>query len=645
MANNNCLKFDGVNDYVITNQFAISGTDRTFELWMKTPGTTNYEGILQQNSSVDNTSSKYISGFQGRTGISNAIYLIVGNGVGAESLETSIESYLNQWIHLVGIIKGSDELRIYINGVSVVDRSISISPETVARYVMMGRVATQYLNGTIDEVKIYNRALTAAEVKASYLGQTVSETGLIAEYFMNEGTGTEIADTSGSGNTGTLTGGTAWEERPLYITTGGDDNNCLNFDETDDYVSCGNDSSLNITTEITLEAWVKMNAYTDYDTIVWKTYNSTGGSAGCYGLSSTIDQHVRFAMFDMCISPNIFPIGQWIHLVGTYDHENMRLYENGVLVQTEPKTDNIRTSVQDLIIGNRKYDAGLNYDFDGLIDEVRIYNRALSANEVKSSYLGQTVSRTGLMAEYLMQEGTGTEIADTSDESNTGTLVNTPAWTIRNPYIATSGDDNNCLSFDGVDDYVNCGNATSLDVDTLTASSWIKTTGTGYKMWIARGGGQYWLSHDTSRLHFCITTSTGRKDLYTTINYYDNKWHHVVNTYDGAYMKMYMDGVEINSFAKTGTISGLTDLLIGRYSSSYQFTGSVDDVRIYNRALTATEIKASYLGQEVSRTGLVGEWLMQEGTGTEIADTSGEGNTGTLTNGPTWTIRPPYIIN
>ncbi|GAG36629.1 unnamed protein product, partial [marine sediment metagenome] len=126
----------------------------------------------------------------------------------------------------------------------------------------------------------------------------------------------------------------------------------------------------------------------------------------------------------------------------------------------------------------------------------------------------------------------------------------------------------------------------------------------------------------------------------------DGNWHHYANTYDGAYMRMYLDGEEIESTEKTGTISGLSSLIIGRYDGTgYYFDGILDELRVYNRTLTPTEINWSYLrgnaslSSNVSTEGLVLYLPFNESSGNLAQDysntTGGEitsKNNGTLTN-------------
>jgi len=146
---------------------------------------------------------------------------------------------------------------------------------------------------------------------------------------------------------------------------------------------------------------------------------------------------------------------------------------------------------------------------------------------------------------------------------------------------------------------------------------------------------------------FLIKSGASTSTVDSSVSVTDGKWHFMSATYDGTTMRIYVDGVQTGS----GTsFSGNLPTQSGnvRVGADYQstpgnfFTGSLDEVRIYNRALSASEIQALYKSGAQKFTapptnlGLVGYWSMNEGTGTVAGDGSGNGNRGILTGGPTW---------
>lgn len=131
----------------------------------------------------------------------------------------------------------------------------------------------------------------------------------------------------------------------------------------------------------------------------------------------------------------------------------------------------------------------------------------------------------------------------------------------------------------------------------------------------------------------------------------DGTWHHVVFVVDAAGGRVYDNAALKNSYPWLGTpgpVTGVTDLIFDYYSSATQFlAAALDEIRIYNVALTPAQISALYTSTTLATTdlglsaNLVGYWKMDEGSGTSAADSSGNGRTGTLAGGMTWTTGIP----
>jgi len=155
----------------------------------------------------------------------------------------------------------------------------------------------------------------------------------------------------------------------------------------------------------------------------------------------------------------------------------------------------------------------------------------------------------------------------------------------------------NTLEFNGISDYVNCGNNRSLDItDGLTIEAWVKLNGTGrnyivdkYHEWGIK------ISDGGQKVIFFIADQTP-SDLVTTDTIPLNTWTHIAATYDGSARKIYFNGVEVKSDTPSGSIGTSTgDLFIGDYGGhGYTFNGIIDEVAIYNRALSAKEISNHY---------------------------------------------------
>ncbi|MGV8142086.1 MAG: LamG domain-containing protein [Candidatus Pacearchaeota archaeon] len=195
---------------------------------------------------------------------------------------------------------------------------------------------------------------------------------------------------------------------------------------------------------------------------------------------------------------------------------------------------------------------------------------------------------TGLVAAYTFSEGSGTTTTDASGNGNNGVLINGPIWSL--------GKYDNGLIFDGVNDYVEVPNSASLNPAQMTISAWLFDPIAGAGMVVGKGaaGDQYHLRVSNSNLRFRINGSP-QIELPVT---FTPGWHHVAGTYDTTNFKLYYDGVLIGTSPNTAAIStSTTPLRIGiRFDSSGNilnpFTGEIDEVRIYNRALTAAEVFA-----------------------------------------------------
>jgi len=189
--------------------------------------------------------------------------------------------------------------------------------------------------------------------------------------------GVTAYDRSGNNNTGTLTNGPTRQIGKI--------GQALNFDGVNDYVNAGNGASLNITDAITLSAWVKIiGAQPTYARIIAKSW--------VYYLQIDTNNTAVLGFQDGqpwigVLGSRVLSDNTWYHIVGTYDKNggatNGRIYINGVLDNTLTSTQPIQTVGSSVLIG--AHSGGLP-GFHGLIDEVRVYNRALSAGEIQQLY-------------------------------------------------------------------------------------------------------------------------------------------------------------------------------------------------------------------------------------------------------------------
>jgi hypothetical protein len=200
---------------------------------------------------------------------------------------------------------------------------------------------------------------------------------------------------------------------------------------------------------------------------------------------------------------------------------------------------------------------------------------------------------SSLVGHWNMNEGSGTMVHDSSGNGNNGTVVNS-TW--------VAGKFGNALSFNGASGIVNLGNSSSFSSSqSITLSMWIKFDLLAkYGYTLAKTASYMVYASEGGLLHWWVYTTSGNYDMASVGAYADGAWHLTVCTFDSTLsnqqMKIYIDGILSNSHNLNGTIASTSNnLFLGAYEGSWRpFKGALDDVRIYNRALSATEIAALY---------------------------------------------------
>src|SRR3989344_2616867 len=231
----------------------------------------------------------------------------------------------------------------------------------------------------------------------------------------------------------------------------------------------------------------------------------------------------------------------------------------------------------------------------------------------------------GLVGYWNFDEGSGRVAHDASNYANNGVASST--W--------ATGKVGGALSFDGTNDYVDAGNNASLNsTAALTVEAWVYPTSIEGQGIVSKDNltiRSYSLYLRASQYpQAALWTSSGYQTIYDTGTKYQlNTWQHLAMTYDGSRIRLYLNGVEQGSgVAQAGTITmGAVNVEIGRTEGNNAecFNGSIDEVGIYNRALTAEEIRYHY-----NRGGPVAQWKMDEGEGRTVYDSTDNNNDGTL---------------
>jgi len=200
--------------------------------------------------------------------------------------------------------------------------------------------------------------------------------GLVGWWTFDEGSGAVAADSSGNGNDGTLNGPVEW-------TTEGKIGGAMAFTGPYNYVLVPDAPSLNPTDQITIAAWINPS-WTGNNRIMQK---SSGGGDNQYRLLKEWGDNTKFhlpGVGELFIENEgiLPPLGEWTHLAATYDGSSMKLYFDGIVVAEMEASGEMTISDGTLCIGTKHETAPAGDEYNGIMDDVRIYNRALSASEI-----------------------------------------------------------------------------------------------------------------------------------------------------------------------------------------------------------------------------------------------------------------------
>ena len=427
------LHFDGVNDYVNCGDDAalqITGNAITLEAWIKAD---EWKPVSNGGSIINKEGNSAGEGYMLRCGDGGKISFTVGTTQPSNAWLTVVtDGGLNTgtWYHVAGVYNGAT-MKIYVNGVEKVSANKSGSIGNSNALLWLGNSqaqSTRLFKGKIDEVRIWNRALSPLEIETrmnSLLSGT--ESGLVAYYPFEQGDGegknpdvTSLV--AGKGPNGVLNNfalsGTQsnWSsEKPASLTVANIaiPAQSLDFDGVDDYVNCGNNAALQITgNAITLEAWIKADTWkpsVGESGIIDKRGDFSGYmltcGAGKINFTLGLKEDFRGITTTATLST-----GAWHHVAGVYNGRTMKIFINGT-EQANVTTNYMRSignSQTNLLIGTINVGNPADYIFDGKIDEVRIWNRALPSEEITARMNCElNGSEPGLAAYYNFNQGMG----------------------------------------------------------------------------------------------------------------------------------------------------------------------------------------------------------------------------------------------
>lgn len=418
-----------------------------------------------------------------------------------------------------------------------------------------------------------------------------------------------------------------------------------NFNGTSSYIQVLDANAIDLSANLTLEAWIYPtgpgSATTDGGTIINKenSYELARFANGTiqFGLSAN-GAGTDWAWVNTSL---VAPLNQWSHVALVKSGTTVTVYLNSSassIHASQPAT--LTANTQNLRIGGR---VGGSQFFAGIIDEVRIWNVARTQAEVKNYIFNQNLSSTatGLVSYYMLNTGSGTTATNTATNfgSLNGTLTNT-TW-IASPIQFA----NNALAFDGIDDIV----TTQLSISGLSAftlEGWV---------YLRSGGNRIAFFGQNDAIEFGLSsantingwTANGSSLSWTfdNTNFPLNAWHHVAFVGNGTSLTLYTDGVQRATTAATTANYGTSVDRFNMGGAVWDNTGNnlngiLDEVRVWNVARTQSQVQTNMTRSldPVTSTGLIANYWFNEGVSTgnntglvTVHDRKGNNN-GTLNN-------------
>ena len=614
---NRSIIFDG-NDYINipSGNFIYGTAPRTMMAWSKISAN---DGSTHASFAYGNPASNQAF-FIGVYGL-NPFCGAWANDLTASNTTIAI----NTWFHTACVFDGTTAY-LYVAGISTTSATKSWSTLNVNRAYLGRQVDNgQYWNGNIGQALIYNRALSAAEILQYYNAtkkeyspeENIITSGLIYNIDASKnasypGIGTTIYDLSGIGNTGTLTNG------PTFSSL---NSGSLVFDGTNDFINLPNANLLTFgTSPFSIEFWmystyVYPGSGTLYKTILsnYSDYNGDFGSYFYLGLfnlnNSTLQNKVGVLdhtgnFLDFSFSVTVAP-NQWTHITLTRNGSSFSWYKDGTLQISSSVASNNFSGVRTSKFGGGVSSVGT---FTGSLPLLRIYNKTLSAQEVLQNY-NATKNRyinvlppvndslilnldAGNRASYA---GTGTTWTDLSSNGLRASLINGPVFA--GTGISTY------FSFDGSNDYVSIPTTLSVNASAFSFEVVFRIT-TG-----ADGNTLLSLNYTAPNAGYLVRQTTGNyliiysdngteTSISSTAALSNNTTDHIVVVHSSNSCSIYINGILDKTASLSNPVLTITNenFLGRRGAPAYgaQLTGNIYLSKLYNKALSATEILQNF---------------------------------------------------
>ncbi len=539
-------------------------------------------------------------------------YFVYSGGDYRDFSSNEITGYsLGNWA-FVGITKKENTIIFYFNGQQAGTAAIPFVSNANS-YLSIGsrQLASgshiEFLNGKIDELKIYKRTLSEAEIQNEY---NSTRNSLVAYYPFNG----NANDESGNGNNGTVYGALLSSDRF------GIDGQAYSFNGSTDYIDIGNDISLKMTEKLSISVWVKP------DVFPLSSYHNIVSDHGDGNNKTKVLRFYKDAI-EFLLGPEgstearyVFPnsiANKWQHITATYDGSFMRLFVNGSIVDSVSRTGTITANPLPLLIAKSHF----NEFFPGSIDEVKIYDRPLSNTEIKQEY---DSTRNPLVAYYPFNGNAN----DESGNGHDGTVIGNSTLT-----TDRFNENNKAYSFPYLHDRIELANTTNMYLSSgFTLSAWVKYKNINagiinrHNCWVVNG---FSLGQDAGQIWLRVANEGAWNDIKTNQSFVVDQWYMVTGVYDAVAHtgKVYINGQLAASGPANYTNFGTAPITISESSGGCpdgNYPGTIDEVKIYDRPLSEAEIIQEY---NSTRNSLVAYFPFNGNAN----DESGNGNNGTIT--------------
>lgn len=603
--------FDGTNDSLpFSNSSSYSPTKITVCIWFKKSHGSSFKALIDKGRDNYGAWSLCVDETANRASFKAKIFYTSGVN---QVITTSSNYNSNAWNFVCGVYDGA-YLSIYLNGVLSNSAYYLHELGNNSYPITIGAANDGYnVNANIGQAFVYGRALSGAEIEQLYhatkkkylIEENIVTNGLVLNIDPGNpnsysGTGNTIYDLSGSGNTGTLTNG------PIFSSL---NSGSLSYDGTNDSIVISRNNILSGTQNFTIEAFVYPIA-TNADHI-FGNYN-TGNTSG---VELYLQSEKVSLWYGNTITTSISNIQKykWHHLCATRNGNSTNIYINGSLDNTGTNSGSIGT--------NSFYTIGNGYDYNteaflGNISQVKVYNRALSAQEIQQNYnatKGRFLNalppvRNGLVLELdaLSYSGFGNTWNDSSGNGYNSTLVGSPVFSgiaSTANFLFDANTKSGTLDTSLLNNYTSGTIECSVYITNLASSFILARQRNGFNSYnvfsvgsYADGGGGF--ATGTSGIVY-YHNKNSQTVLSSSTALLVNTWYRLSITFTTSSVILYINGIQNATVAGDYSVpnDASTDPRIGAWikdGTNYPMNGRLAHFTIHNRALSAYEIKQDF---------------------------------------------------